>query len=419
MRPVYYGWYVVAMAMVIFTVLIGTTFAAFGVFVIPVSKELMLSRADINTALILKNLGNAVWAPIIGRLLDRVRAKPVMMACAIVFAMSFVGLGLSHSLWLSALIMGVGIPIAYLGAGSLTNTLLVARWFKAQRGRAMLLAGVGTSLGTMIGAPAAGFLVEAYGWRTTLMILGLAIGTLLATFALVLREQPGPNDIEVTRGLVSAAPASDPSQSATSPMKVTTLFRTPHFWTIGLSTSMAFAASQGVIVSLVPFARETGLSMLQATGLVSILGATAIAGGLCASIVADKVDRVVLLSGLFVLEALVNAALLLDKSYTTFVACAGTLGIVSGIVVATFYALLADRFGTASFGTVRGTVFTLTGVMGMISVRFAGEVYDRTGGYDVMFGTFVVSHLAAAVLMFATRFSNGRAAVASPGPINR
>ena len=416
MRRVYHGWYVVAMAMAIYTVLIGSTFSAFGVFVIPVSKELMLSRADINTALILKNLGNAIWAPLIGRLLDRVHAKPVMIVCAIVFALSFIVLSLSRSLWLSALIIGVGIPIAYLGAGSLTNTLLVARWFKAQRGRAMLLAGVGTSLGTMIGAPAAGFLVEAYGWRIALIIIGSAVGTLLFTFGLIVRERPGPNDVEVARGPASTAAASDQDQSATSPIKVTVLLRTPHFWTIALSTSMAFAASQGVIVSLVPFAQGSGFSMLQATSLVSVLGGAAIAGGLCFSIIADKVDRVVLLSGMFVLEALVNAALLLDKDYFTLLACAGTLGVVSGIVVASFYALLADRFGTASFGTVRGTTFMLTGTLGMISVRFAGEVYDRTGAYDVMFGTFVISHLVAAVLMFATRFSRGRAEISEPSP---
>src|SRR5689334_9685323 len=75
--------------------------------------------------------------------------------------------------------------------------------------------------------------------------------------------------------------------------------------------------------------------MLQATSLVSVLGGTAIAGGLCVSFIADRVDRVRLLAGLFVLEALVNAALAIDTSYPTFVAAAAMLGICSGTVVAT------------------------------------------------------------------------------------
>src|SRR5688572_27889692 len=105
------------MALTINAVLIGSTFASFGVFVLPVSAELMLSRADMNSALILKNLGNAIFAPIIGRLLDRVRTRLVMIVCAIIFTLSFITLGLSRSLWLSAIVMGVGIPIAYMGAG--------------------------------------------------------------------------------------------------------------------------------------------------------------------------------------------------------------------------------------------------------------------------------------------------------------
>jgi predicted MFS family arabinose efflux permease len=415
-KQVYYGWYIVAMALVIFTVLIGSTFAAFGVFVIPVSAEFMLSRADMNTALIFKNLGNAVFAPVIGRVLDKVPTRPVMIVCSIIFALSFIGLGLSHSLWLGALIMFVGVPTAYLGAGSLTNTLLVARWFTAQRGRAMMLAGIGTSLGTMIGAPAAGFLVQDYGWRTALIIIGLTIGALLLLFALIVRTLPGPDDLELGSAPPTAEQIAQRDQPAPSPVGVTDLLLMPHFWTIALSTSMAFAASQAVIVSLVPFASESGLSMIKATSLVSVLGATAILGGLCASTIADKVDRVVLMSGLFILYALVNAALLLDKSYPILLACAAVLGGLSGIIVATFYALLADRFGTASFGTVRGTAFLLTGTLGMVSVRFAGEVYDRTHGYDFMFATFVASYLLAAILMFSTRFIGSRPTVVTAGP---
>src|SRR5665213_1733483 len=267
-RQVYYGWIVVALAMLVYICVTGFTFGAFGVFVLPVSKELMLSRADINTALVLKNLGNAIWAPLVGRLLDKVRAKPVMIICSILFAVSFFVLALSHWLWLSALVIGVGIPIAYLGAGSLSNTLLVARWFKVQRGRAMMLAGIGTSLGTMIAAPTAGYLVEAYGWREALKILGVAIGGILLLIAVVIRERPGPHDVEV-RDAPNTAPAPLPrAESALPPISMTRLLRTPLFWTMCLSTSMGFAASQAVVISFVPLGREAGLSMLQATSLV-------------------------------------------------------------------------------------------------------------------------------------------------------
>jgi MFS family permease len=411
-RRVYYGWYVVAMAAVIYTVLTGATSGAFGIFVLPVSAELKLTRAEMNTALIFQHLGNAALAPLIGRLLDRVRAKPIMIACAVVFALSFVSLGLSRSLWLSALIMAVGVPTAYLGAGSLTNAVLIARWFSAHRGRAMLLAGLGLSIGTMIAPPIVGLLVEARGWRMALVIMGAAIGALLLTFGLAVRERPGPSDVEAP---ASAGPPSEQDQPATSPMSVPVLLRIPDFWLIGLSTAIAVSVSQSVLVTLVPLGRDTGLSMLQAASLVSVLGGGAVAGGLAFSLIADKVDKVILVSALFLLEALVNGGLLLDKRYAMLLACAGALGIIAGTVVHAVYALLADRFGTASFGTVRGMTFLLFGALGMIFIRFAGEVFDRTGSYDLMFGAFVLAQLVAAALMFANRFSR-RGVTASGGP---
>jgi predicted MFS family arabinose efflux permease len=408
-KSIYYGWLIVVMAMVISALLVGSTFASFGVFVVPVAAELMLSRADMNTALIFKNLGNAIFAPIIGRLLDRIRTKLVMIVCAIVFAASFVTLGLSHSLWLSALVMGIGVPIAYLGAGSLTNTLLIARWFTAHRARAMLLAGLGGSIGSLIGAPAAGLLVEAYGWRVTLVIMGVAIGAILLAIAMVVRVKPGADDIEA-EGTAAGAESAPKSQTLGAPAKIVDLLRTTHFWTMGLATAMALGANQALIVSLVPLGIGTGLSTMQAASLMSILGGAAIVSALSFSIVADKINRVIFLAVLFVVEALVNAALLFDQSYATLMACAAALGMVGGTLVHSFYALLADRFGAASFGTVRGATFTLIGLAGMIAVRFSGEVFDRTGAYDVMFQTFIVSHSAAAALMLTTLFVGGREA---------
>lgn len=407
MKRIYYGWYVVAMAMIISTVLVGSTFASFGVFVLPVSAELMLSRAEMNTALIVKNLGNAALAPIIGRLLDRVRTRLVMIVCATVFTLSFVTLGLSRSLWLSALVMGVGIPIAYLGAGSLANTLLIARWFTAQRGRAMLLAGLGGSIGALIGAPAAGYLVQAHGWRGALVIIGVVVGVLLLVLGMIVRERPGANDVETVRGSPVAADLSSRGRTEIAPLRITDLLRTTHFWTMGLSTAAALGANQALIVSLVPLGLEKGLSMIQATSLMSVLGGTAIVAALCFSTIADRVNRVIYLASLFAVEALVNAALLLDTGFSTLVFCAGALGVVGGTLVHSFYALLADRFGTASFGTVRGATFFLIGISGMIAVRYSGEVYDRTGAYDFMFLTFIVGHLAAAILLLSSRFNRG------------
>ncbi|TAL00830.1 MAG: MFS transporter [Rhodospirillaceae bacterium] len=404
MKKVYYGWYVVAIAIVIYALLVGSIFSSFGVFVLPVSAELNLSRAEMNTAIILITFGDAVLAPVVGRVLDRAPAKAVMIAGAIAYGLSMVTLGLSHSLWLSALVLVLCIPIGYLGAGSLTSTVLIARWFTAQRGRAMVLAGLGMSLGSLIAPPVIGLLVESYGWRTALLIIGVAIGTLLLTLGLIIRERPGPDDVETVREPVSAIHVSDRNQSATSPVKVFVLLKTPQFWSMGLSTALVQGIFTAVTISFVPLCRASGLTTLQATSLLSVTGGAAIAGALFLAAIADRVERIVLLSGLFLMSALLNAVLLSGSGYPALLAAAIMLGVGTGTITHTFYALLADRFGTRSFGTVRGLALFVASGLSMVGARFGGEMFDRNGNYDAMFMTFVAISLAAAVLMFATRF---------------
>ena len=107
----------VAVSALVYMLLLGSTYSAFGLFVLPVSAEFKLSRADINTALILVSMGSAVMSPFLGRLLDRFSSKRIMMISAVVFGLSLVGLGLSHSLWVNAAVLVVPLAAAFEGLG--------------------------------------------------------------------------------------------------------------------------------------------------------------------------------------------------------------------------------------------------------------------------------------------------------------
>jgi MFS family permease len=402
LRRIYYGWYVVVIAVIINAIVSGACAASFGVFFLPVSTDLHLSRTEMNDAVILQNVGNAVLAPFIGRILDKWPAKAMILSCAGVFLLSFVALGLSHSIWLSALIMGLGVPIAYLGGGSLTNTLLITRWFTAHRGRAMQLAGLGLFVGAIIVPPAIQLMITAYGWRTALVVVGLMLGAVLAILGFIVRERPDADDVEPgSQATPRVAAVAKPMPART---EVSALFRTPEFWLMGLSVAIGMGIAQSLVVTLVPLGRDHGLSVMQATSLVSVLGGAALIGGLCFSAIADRIDRINFLTGILLLLALLNVMLRLHKSYLALLICATLLGVSLTTVLSAFYAVLADRYGRESFGTVRGATFFLYGLIGIATVRFSGEVFDRTGSYDSMFVTFAACLLIAAAMMFVNSF---------------
>ena len=401
----YYGWIIVAISALVYLLVVGVTFNAFSVFVIPASAEFNLSRADANMAIAFLSVGSAFLAPVVGRMLDRFPAKWIMIGSALCLAFSFVTLGVSRSIWLSAAVMAVPLAAAYLGAGSLTMTVLIARWFVSQRGRAMTLATMGMSLGNIIVTPIIGFLVEHEGWRTTLFLIAGSVTALLLIVTLMVRERPGAQDIESGSPLEIRPPKANDTAPAAMPIKVGAALRMPQFWTLGLGAALPMGILQAGAISLVPFALEGGYSMLQATSLMSAMGTGAIVGTLLFAVIADKLDKLFMFAALCCLLALLNAALLVGDRYTLLLACAALLGMVAAPVAPIFYALLADRFGAPSFGTVRGLMMPVISSAGIVAVRFAGEVFDRTGGYDVMFGVFAIVLLLAAGLLLGTRLT--------------
>jgi MFS family permease len=192
------------------------------------------------------------------------------------------------------------------------------------------------------------------------------------------------------------------------------VLRTPAFWLMTLSVATSLGVSNTLVATLVPLARDNGASMLEATSLLSVMGGGARAAGQVFAAVADTVDPGIQLSCLFMLGLLLNALLLYDRSYPAMAAGAALLGVGTGTITPTFYALLADRFGTRSFGTVRGLSMLIMSGLAMVLVRFGGEVFDRTGGYELMFAIFIALQFFAAALMLANRLDRGTAARPSP-----
>jgi MFS family permease len=403
----YYGWWIVLIALTNMTLVVGASFNIFGLFVRPVSAEFGLSRANMNTAIVLLNFGGAIAAPFIGRLFDRVPIRRILVLGALAFGTGFIVLGLSHSLWLDTVIIFVALSIGLVGAGTGANPALVARWFTVHRGRAMAIAAIGVSLGGLALGPPATFLIASFGWRFALIVLGCGIASIILLLSIFVRGEPGPNDIEDRTARQEAARQDaarhEGGALGAPPLKARTILKMPQFWLIAGSVAVFLSTSQGFIVSVIPLAQGFGFSKAQVAGLLPALSLGGIGGKLLIAAIGDRFDRVLLACAIIIVLALANVASLFSHSYPSVVVCCALLGAGMGCMTPVFYALLADRFGQASFGTVNGLAFPLTTVFSSIVVRLSGEIFDRTGGYDWMFITFVGLLAVALVMMFCNR----------------
>ena len=403
----YYGWRIVIVSALIYILVFGATVASFSLYVVPVSADFGLSRAEMNIAFVLINVGSAIWAPFIGRSLDRFSVKLVIGLSALLIGIGFITLSLSHWLWLNVLALAIGIAAGLDGAAMLTMSVLVARWFRVRRTRAMTLSVTGQALGKVFVPLPTALLIEAFGWRVALFVTGLVLVVFLLLVAIAIRERPEADELEPA---IDASPASGVDTTAPEqPADVWDLLRLPHFWLISISIALTFGISSSFGISIVPLGLGFGLTMTQGAMMASAYASAAVAVKLFLAIFADKISRFTLIIGLLLLGIPLSLAFLLIHGPIQLIVFVVLLGLSVGGFAALFPVLQVDVYGLASYGTVRGLMIPIQSAFVALGALGAGRVYDLTGGYKMMFVAFAVIQAIAVAMLYAARSLQVRA----------
>jgi MFS family permease len=399
---VYFGWVIVAASVLVYMLVVGGVIQAYSMFVLPVSQAFHLTRAQTNTGAIVLNIGMAIAGPIVGRMVDRHSVRRVMAVSALALGTSLVILGLSSSLLLSTAVIATALAGGVVGCGSMAMPVLVARWFKNQRGRAMAISTLGVSAGAVVTIPLISLLLETFGWRHCLMLMGVAWAAVLMLLAAVIRDEPGPSDIEPG----SPPPADDADRAAfaaAKPLGLGELLRFPQFWAIALASALIFAILTTTIISFIPFAQGEGLSVAQAASAMSIYGAAALIGSLLFAWLGDRFARLMIFAMLAAILGLAAGSLAIAHSYVAILASTAVIGVAGGGFTPAYLALLADCFGAGSFGIASGAASFISTFVSAIGIRFGGEIFDRTGSYHTMFVSFLAIGAFACGLALTTR----------------
>jgi MFS family permease len=185
--------------------IIATTF---GVFLKPLSQEFGWSRGGISLAFSLANLVYSGALPLIGRLVDRLGARKVILPAALIFSlgvMSFYFLTVSlwhfYALYLLLGVVSSGLLPAY--------SKVISHWFDQKRGLALGLAMAGTAVGSFITPPLAQALITTVGWRQAYVFLGLLVtGIVIPVVGLFLKETPQRMGLLPDGALVAPAGAA-------------------------------------------------------------------------------------------------------------------------------------------------------------------------------------------------------------------
>ncbi|MES2884028.1 MAG: MFS transporter [Pseudomonadota bacterium] len=394
----FYGWWLIAAVFVGEMFAIGSTTYAFGLFVKPLELEFGISRGDANKGLALFIIGMGLSAPLIGRLIDRHSARRVMLFGAAWMGAGFFAVALAPSLqWMSlAIVLMVASGATMIGP--LVANTLASRWFDRRRGRALGMVAVGTSVGGTLLVPLMAYNIETFGWRQALMIMGGIIFVIVGALALwVVRDRPQDLGLLPDGALANRTEAG--GQMPGGPVWTAgALLRHRDFWCIGLSVGLTFAVTQSVLASLVPYAADAGIDARRGALLISVLSVCSILGKLLFGALAERVDKRWLLLVVVGFTVAQLCTLIVQPDFALLLVICGIAGFAIGGELPVWAAIIAERFGPRSFGTVMGLMNPINMTCSLVAISYVGIAYDKSGSYTLPFQVFLGVAAASAIM---------------------
>src|SRR6516162_1952967 len=229
----------------------------FGVFLKPMGSGLAASHAVMAILFSFMSVLFYLLTPVAGELADHIGARKVMLAGALLFAVGLVGTARAGSYLVALPSLGIGVG-GTLACVYVPAIAAVGEWFKKYRDLALGIALSGIGAGTLVAAPLNAWLIRAYGWRSTLMILGISGGLLLLVSA-VLMFRP-PVKVEGTKG----------------GRAVWAKVRTPQFWLVYLSRMFTAIPVFIAMIYLPALAEKEDVGSVSAAALVGYIGGASI-----------------------------------------------------------------------------------------------------------------------------------------------
>ncbi len=357
---------------------------AWSVFVAPLEKEFGWKRADTSLVFTWAVVVFALAFIVAGRLQDRLGPFKVSLTGCILLTAGFVLCMWTSSLTYLIVCFGILVGIGN-GFGYATPIPVMAKWFPDKRGLAVGLAVAGYGGGSAIFGPLANlWLIPAYGWRGTFVILGAVFFVMTLIGSFLLKNPPAGY-----RPPGWAPAAASKTAATTYEFTPGEMWRTPTAWLMWIAYALGTSAGLMVISQLVPFAVSMKIPSAALAAITLVIGAVGNASGrIFSGWMSDALGRLNVLRLMIGISAIAMPALYLTgHSVELLYVMVFVVYWCYGTQLSVNASTTSDFWGTKNAGINYGLLFTAWGVAGIIGPRIGGALFDKYKSYEMAFYT--------------------------------
>ena len=357
---------------------------SFGLFTLPATADLGLSREAWGMAMAIQNLVWGIVQPFAGAIADKRGTARVVVAGLVLYAAGLVLMVWSPSALLldltAGILCGVGI------SASSFSIVMIAFGRNVPQEKRPLIFGVATaasSFGQFIFAPIGQGFISAFGWQSALIYLAFFLAIALA-LAFALRgkteQASGAADLPFMQALSRAWG-----------------FGSYRLLVIGFFVCGFHLAF--INVHMPAYLVQCGLSPDVGGWSIAIIGLFNIAGSLASGYLGGKLPKQLLLASIYFLRALAIAGFVFfPVTPLTAYLFSAAIGFLWLSTVPLTAGLVTLFFGPRYMGMLYGVAFLSHQIGSFVGVWLGGYVYDTTGSYSLVWYLGILLGLGSAAI---------------------
>jgi MFS transporter, OFA family, oxalate/formate antiporter len=394
MNRIFYGWWIVLAGFMISLYVGSVVFFGLTAFVEPIIHEFGWSYTQVSFATSLRGLEMGLFAPFVGFLVDRFGSRKLVFLGSIVIGLGLILLSRTQSLFM---FYSAYVLIAF-GAGGCTSVVLmvaIGNWFDRNIGKALGLMASGFGASGLV-VPIIVWMIDLYGWRTTLVVLGLGMWLLGLPLSAVVRNSPEPYgfapDGDVFEG--SAVSSGTDGSNLVTP-DLMALIKSRPFIYLNIVEAIRMMAVTAAVLHVMPYLGSIGMTRTTAGYFAALIPLCSIIGRFGFGWLGDIFPKRYVLAATFGFMA--AGMLAFCNVQITWIMVVFLLLFPPGFggVMVLRGALLREYYGRGALGKMLGIIMGSAAMGGVVGPTLAGWAYDTTGSYRqiwlVFFGFLVMA----------------------------